>query len=194
VSTIEDALAALRAGYPVVIPTDTVYGIAALFDAPGAVAAVFAAKGRPSDRPLPVLGDGLAALQRVAIFDGRAEALAGRFWPGPLTIVLPRAAGFDVDLGGDATGSVAVRVPAHDGALELLRRGGPLAVTSANRSDKSPALTLDDARTALGNSVAVYLDGGRLSGRPSTIVSLLGELTMIRDGELPFADVQASMP
>jgi tRNA threonylcarbamoyl adenosine modification protein (Sua5/YciO/YrdC/YwlC family) len=194
VSTVEDALSALRGGHPVVIPTDTVYGIAALFDAPGAVAAVFAAKGRPSDRPLPVLGDGIAALRQVATFDARAEALAGRFWPGPLTIVLPRAAGFDVDLGGDATDSVAVRVPAHDGAQELLRRGGPLAVTSANRSDESPALTVDDARTALGDSVAVYVDGGRLSGRPSTIVSLLGELKMIRDGEVPFADVQASMP
>ncbi|MDP9234070.1 MAG: L-threonylcarbamoyladenylate synthase [Actinomycetota bacterium] len=193
-SRIDDALEALRAGRPIVMPTDTVYGIAALFDAPGAVAAVFAAKNRPFDRPLPVLGDGVAALRKVATFDARAEALAERFWPGPLTVVLPRAAGFDVDLGGDATDSVAVRVPRHDIALELLRRSGPLAVSSANRSDEAPALTLDGARDALGGTVACYVDGGRLSGRPSTIVSLMGELSPIRDGEVAFADVQSSMP
>jgi L-threonylcarbamoyladenylate synthase len=194
VSAIEDALEALRAGRPIVMPTDTVYGIAARFDAPSAVAAVFAAKARPFDRPLPVLGDGVAALRNVATFDARAEALADRFWPGPLTVVLPRAAGFDVDLGGDATDSVAVRVPRHDIALELLRRAGPLAVSSANRSDEAPALSLDEARAALGGTVALYVDGGRLTGRPSTIVSLVSELRSIRDGEIAFTDVQTSMP
>lgn len=193
-STIEDAAAALRAGRPIVMPTDTVYGIAGLFRAPGAVAAVFAAKGRPTDRPLPVLGAATDALGDIVLFDLRAEALAARFWPGPLTMVLPRAPGFEVDLGGAARDSVAVRVPRNDIALDLLSMVGPLAVSSANRSDEPAALTLEEARAALGETVDVYVDGGELSGRPSTIVSLVGELSLIREGELAFADVQREMP
>jgi L-threonylcarbamoyladenylate synthase len=193
VSTLEEAVVALQGGHPIVMPTDTVYGVAGSYRAPGAVAAVFTAKGRPTDRPLPVLGADLAALSEVALFDAAAEVLASRFWPGPLTLVLPRARGFDVDLGGGARDSVAVRVPRHDTALELLHRTGPLAVSSANRSDEAAALTLEEAQAALGAAVDVYLDGGRLNGRPSTIVSLLGEPTLIREGELAFADVQKLM-
>jgi L-threonylcarbamoyladenylate synthase len=135
----------------------------------------------------------MTALQEVAVFDAEALDLAERFWPGPLTLVLPRAAGFDVDLGGRTKDSVAVRVPRHDVALELLRRTGPLAVTSANRSGEAPALTVDEAQAALGETVDVFVEGGRLSGRPSTIVSLLDEVTLIREGELPFVDVQSVM-
>ncbi|MEA2486121.1 MAG: L-threonylcarbamoyladenylate synthase [Actinomycetota bacterium] len=192
-STIEEAVAALQAGDPIVMPTDTVYGVAGSFRAPGGVAAVFTAKGRPTDRPLPVLGGDIAALRDVAVFHTAAEALAARFWPGPLTLVLARAPGFDVDLGGGAKDSVAVRIPRHDTALELLHRTGPLAVSSANRSDEAPALTVQEAQTALGAVVDVYVDGGRLTGRPSTIVSLLGEVTLIREGELAFVDVQRVM-
>jgi L-threonylcarbamoyladenylate synthase len=191
VSTIEEAVDALTKGRPVVMPTDTVYGIAAPLYVPGGVAALFAAKERPSDRPLPVLGDGVAALREIATFDARAQKLVDRFWPGPLTIVLPRAGGFDVDLGGSTADSVAVRVPRHEVALEVLRQAGPLAVSSANRSNEAPALTVDDARTALGRSVDVFVDGGRLDGRPSTIVSLLGELRSIREGEISLAEVQS---
>jgi tRNA threonylcarbamoyl adenosine modification protein (Sua5/YciO/YrdC/YwlC family) len=175
------------------MPTDTVYGVAGSFTAPGAVAAVFTAKGRPTDRPLPVLGGDMAAFGDVALFDARAQALAARFWPGPLTLVLPRAAGFDVDLGGAAKDSVAVRVPRHDTALALLHRTGPLAVSSANRSDEAAALTVEEAQAALGETVAVFVDGGRLTGRPSTIVSLVAELRLIREGELSLADVQRAM-
>jgi L-threonylcarbamoyladenylate synthase len=192
-STIEEAVDALRGGLAIVMPTDTVYGIAALVDLPDAIAAVFAAKGRPSERPLPVLGEDVASLREVVAFDEPALALAERFWPGPLTLVLPRAPGFKVDLGGAATDSVAVRIPAQDIALELLRRVGPLAVSSANRSDEAAALTLEEARAALGGSVNTFIDGGRLHGRPSTIVSLLGELRSIREGEVTFAEIQSAM-
>lgn len=191
--TLREAVEALDEGRLVVLPTDTVYGIAARFDAPGGVRAVFEAKGRSVDKPLPVLGSDLEALRRVASFDVRAEALAARFWPGPLTLVLPRAPDFEVDLGGSATDSVAVRVPRNDVAVELLRQAGPLAVSSANRSDQSPAVTVEEARTALGESVAVFIDGGVMGGRPSTIVSLLDDLRMIREGEVAFVDIQASM-
>jgi L-threonylcarbamoyladenylate synthase len=192
-STLEEAVVALRAGHPIVLPTDTVYGVAASFSAPGAVAAVFTAKGRPTDRPLPVLGADMDALRDVAVFDAYAEALATRFWPGPLTLVLARAPGFDVDLGGGARDSVAVRVPRHGTALELLHQTGPLAVSSANRSDEAAALTVQEAQAALSARVEVFLDGGRLTGRPSTIVSLMGEVTLIREGELAFAEVQRAM-
>jgi L-threonylcarbamoyladenylate synthase len=191
-SSVDAALRALEGGELVVIPTDTVYGLAARVDAPEAVAALFAAKGRPSVKPLPVLGDGIEALRRVVTFDARAEALTGHFWPGALTIVLPRAPGFEADLGSGGEHTVAVRVPANEIALELLRRLGPLAVSSANRSDQEAAVTVEQAKNALGEAVSVFLNGGRLSGRPSTIVSLIGgELGLIREGEVPLADVQA---
>ena len=193
-TSIEAAVAELKAGGLAVVPTDTVYGVAALVHAPGAIAALFAANGRPNSKALPVLADGIGALADVVMFDPRAQALAERFWPGPLTIVLPRAPVFDVDLGGDGGGSVAVRVPANDIALDVLTRLGPLAVSSANRSGEPSVVTLEDARAALGHSVKAFVDGGRVTGRPSTIVSLVGDLVSIREGDIPFAEVQRVIP
>ena len=187
-SSIEEAVVALQSGQLVVMPTDTVYGVAARLE-PGAVEAVFEAKGRPPDRPLPVLAADIEGLRGVASFDRRAQALAGRFWPGPLTMVLPRAQGFTVDLGRGGKDSVAVRIPKQPLAVELLRRTGPLAVTSANHSDEPPALTIAQARSALGGAVSVYLDGGELNARPSTVVSLLDGLQELRAGDLPFEDI-----
>lgn len=183
----------LDAGNLVVIPTDTVYGIAARPDDPAAIAAVFAAKGRPSDKPLPILAATLSDLDRVALL-GDVARRAARHWPGPLTLVVPRAPGFDPDLGG-APGewaqsrqshAVAVRVPACELALELLRRTGPLAVTSANLSGDRPATTVAEARAALGGKVRAYLDGGVCAGRPSTVVSLVDEIELLRAGPIPF--------
>jgi L-threonylcarbamoyladenylate synthase len=193
VSTIEAAADALAKGGLVVVPTDTVYGVAAALDDPGAIAALFTAKGRPSDKPLPVLGEGVAALETVVTFDPRARAVAERFWPGAVTLVLPRAAHFDVDLGRGGESSVAVRVPRNDIILELVRRSGPLAVSSANRSDEQAAVTVQQARKALGEMVQVFLDGGRLLGRPSTIVSMIDQPTLIRAGEVSFAEIQTVM-
>lgn len=166
------------------VPTDTVYGLACLPELPAAVATIFELKGRPDDKPLPVLARDARALEPIAEFDTQAAALAQRFWPGPLTLVLRRAAGFDHDLGGNDTATVAVRVPENEVALALLEAAGPLAVTSANLSGASPATTADEARAIFGDRVPVYLDGGPSRGLPSTVVSLVGGPRVLREGAL----------
>jgi tRNA threonylcarbamoyl adenosine modification protein (Sua5/YciO/YrdC/YwlC family) len=191
VSTLETALAELDAGRAVVIPTDTVYGLAVSLRAAGAVARLFDIKGRPRSKAIPVLGHDAAALEAVASFDERART-AARLWPGPLTIVLRRAPGFEVDLGG--TGStVAVRVPAHPIAEELLRLSGPLAVTSANISGEPPLTTAAAAEEVFGRTVTV-LDGGACEGAPSTVVDLTGAAPrVLREGALGAAQLQELM-
>lgn len=181
-TSLDEALDALAAGEPIVLPTDTVYGVGALPDHPQAVAAIFEAKGRPEDKALPVLGADLEALQEVALFGDDALLLARRLWPGPLTLVLPRAPGFAHDLGGTTSSTIAVRVPASRLTLDLLSRSGPLAVTSANRSGEPPAATVEEARKALGHRIRLYLDGGAVGGAPSTVVSLVGEPAILREG------------
>jgi L-threonylcarbamoyladenylate synthase len=179
--TPEDAARRLVAGEVVVIPTDTVYGLAARPDLPLAVSAIFALKGRPGDKPLPILGGSVSQLESVAVFDGGARLLAETFWPGGLTIVLPRAPGFDHDLGG--TGStVAVRVPDSELALRVLGMTGPLAVTSANVSGRPPAATGEEARAYFED--VPLLEGGTAGGRASTTISLIGGLTVLREGEV----------
>ena len=184
-STLEDAASALAGGELVVIPTDTVYGLAAGLGHPAAIAAIFTAKGRPPEKPIPVLGASVDQLSEIAEFDDRARKLATRFWPGPLTLIVPRAEGFTTDLGGDETRTVGVRIPKEPRVLELLHMTGPLAVTSANRSGEAEATTLTEARAALGDSVAAYVDGGRCVGTPSTIVFLAGERRLLREGPIP---------
>ncbi len=179
---IELAVESLRRGGVVVLPTDTVYGIGALPDRPDAVAKIFAAKGRPEDKALPVLGASLEDLAPVAILDAGALALAERYWPGPLTLVLSRTETFTADLGGSDDRTIAVRIPENDVALALLRAAGPLAVTSANRSGEDPAGDVETARRAFGDAVDVYLDGGPSDGRASTVASLLDGLTILRAG------------
>lgn len=183
-STIEEVAAAVQAGQLVVIPTDTVYGLAASLDA-AAVRAIFAAKGRPEHKPLPVLGTSIDHLSDVAVFGDHAHRLASRFWPGPLTLILERSAGFDVDLGGGETRTVGVRVPKEPRTLQLLAATGPLVVTSANRSGEKEATTVAEAESTFGAEVAAYLDGGRCVGVPSTIVYLAGERRLLRDGPIP---------
>ena len=186
-SRVEDVAGHLRAGHLAVIPTDTVYGLAAHLDHPAAIQEIFVAKGRPPEKPIPVLGADLEQLASIAQFDERAKKLATRFWPGPLTIILPRVEGFDIDLGGDERRTVGVRVPKEPRTLELLRHTGPLAVTSANRSGEKEATTIEDARDALGDAAIAYLDGGRCVGTPSTIVFLVGERRLLREGPIPSA-------
>lgn len=182
--TVAEVAAAIRAGGVAIVPTDTVYGLAA---APDAAAEIFELKKRPASKALPVLGTGPAQLRAVAQLDEVALALAEKAWPGPLTLVVPRAGGFTADLGGSDTSTIAVRVPAHPLALELLALSGPLAVTSANRSGDPPATTAHAARALFPD--AVLLDGGTCDGSPSTVVSITGEAQVLREGELPGADV-----
>lgn len=188
---VERAVSALAAGELAIVPTDTVYGVAARVDRRDAIAAVFALKGRPADKPLPVLAASAAALEGVVAFDDAARRLAAAFWPGPLTLVLPRAPGFDVDLGGAAP-DVGVRVPARAVTLALLERTGPLAVTSANRSGEAPARTAAAARVALPG-VTVVLDDGELAGTPSTVAAIAGGVTVLREGPLSAERLRAAL-
>jgi L-threonylcarbamoyladenylate synthase len=183
-SKLDEAVAALETGSIVVVPTDTVYGIAGSPRMSRAIEAIYRAKGRLEDKPLPVLGASAVDLAAVVEFDERAQDLARRFWPGPLTLVLPRAQGFDADLGGTGAVGVGVRIPAFDLALALLERTGPLAVTSANKSGEPPATTAEEARRAVGDSVEVVMDGGKRDGVPSTVLSLVDEPTILRSGAL----------
>jgi L-threonylcarbamoyladenylate synthase len=184
-SELDAALEALDAGELVVIPTDTVYGIAAAL-MPDAIAKVFEVKGRPRDKPLPVLGASSLQLGRVATLDDRARQLADAYWPGPLTLVLPRASGFEIDLGRAGDASVAIRVPDHALAHLVLERSGPVAVTSANLSGEAPATTVEEAREWLGDRVGAYLDGGRCEGaEPSTVLSLTDGPELMRAGPIP---------
>lgn len=184
---IDRTLEILRRGGIVVVPTDTVYGIAAALDKPDALVRVFASKGRPDDRTLPVLLNTAAAIHLVAPNPSdRVEGLMSRFWPGPLTIVLQANAGLH-DRVVARDGTVGVRVPDHNLIREIIRRcGGALAVTSANRSGNSAALDAISAALEVGRGVDAILDGGPVSvGIASTIVRVRGDaLEILRAGAI----------
>jgi L-threonylcarbamoyladenylate synthase len=187
----EDGLAAagraIQRGRLIIIPTDTVYGIAADAFNADAVAALLAAKGRGRQMPPPVLVSAKATLQALATdVPDWAQALVDELWPGPLTLVLHQQASLQWDL-GDTRGTVAVRMPDHEVALDLLSRTGPLAVSSANRTGLPAALDADDAEKMLGERVRIILDGGRAPGPvPSTIVDCTsGEGRLLRQGVVP---------
>jgi len=167
---VASAVAALRAGRPVVLPTETVYGVAALPGDPGAVEELFERKGRPGERLVAVLVADLAAARRIAVVDATFEALAASFWPGPLTIVAQRLPEADLHL-GDRSSTVGVRCPDHDLVRAILAEVGPMATTSANRSGQPTPMTAVEAADALGGDLLV-LDGGRCEGSPSTVVDL----------------------
>jgi L-threonylcarbamoyladenylate synthase len=191
-ASLERLVAVLRSGAPILVPTDTVYGIAADPAVPGSVAKVFALKGRPEHSPLPVLGADLRALERVARFDDRSLALASAFWPGPLTMVLRRAESFTFDLGGDASDTVAVRVPRSQPLRELLTLTGPLAVTSANPSGEVPAGSAEEASAMFGE--LLILRGEDAAGEASTVVSLIGAPEILRAGAVSLADIEDRLP
>lgn len=181
---IDEAVNAISRGSLVVLPTDTVYGIAAdAFDS-AAVAALLAAKGRGRQMPPPVLIGDVATLDGLATdVPDVARDLAEEFWPGGFTIILPAQPSLQWDL-GETHGTVALRMPDHPVALALLRRTGPLAVSSANRSGHPAAIDVQEAQEQLGDSVAVYLDGGAApGGTASTIVDATGdEIRVVRSG------------
>jgi L-threonylcarbamoyladenylate synthase len=191
VTEIGEALRELRAGRPIVLPTETVYGIGVIPTRPG-IDLLFALKGRATSKAIPVLGRDLEALARAVAFDRVAARVAERFWPGPLTMVLPRVANFDVYLGDQGTG-IAVRVPDDPVAAVVLGQAGLLAVTSANRSGEAPARTVAEAEAAFGAGVSAYLDGGPRAGRPSTVVSFIGPPRILREGPVAAGDVLSSI-
>lgn len=178
----------LASGGLAVVPTDTVYGLAASLRA-GPIQRVFELKGRSRGKGLPVLGAARADLEAVVRLDSRAQRLAEAFWPGPLTIVCKRTGGFEIDLGGEEKDTAAVRVPDSDSLLELLRLTGPLAVTSANASGAAPATTAARARDVFGEAVGAYLDGGLCDGVPSTVISIVDDPVVLREGALRGQDL-----
>ena len=188
------AITALAQGQVVVVPTDTVYGLAARPDRPEAVANVFELKGRERQKALPVLGADLDSLRDIVEFDERALTLANEFWPGPLMLVLSRRSGWEHDLGAGVNDSVAVRVPDSAETQRLLSSAGPLAVTSANRSGRRPAANVEEARALFEEEVAVFIDGGSSGGGvASTVVSLVGELSILRSGPIDADDLRQTL-
>ena len=180
---------ALGRGDLVVLPTDTVYGVAADAFNPSAVQKLLDAKGRGRTSPPPVLVPSIETLDALAEHvTPEMRSLAEAFWPGGLTIVVPARTTLAWDL-GDTNGTAALRMPDHAIPLELLRESGPLAVSSANLTGKPAALTATEARDALGDRIAVYLDSGESSGSRvgSTIVDATPTVTgkpvrVLRDG------------
>ncbi|WP_409185447.1 L-threonylcarbamoyladenylate synthase [Amycolatopsis sp. VS8301801F10] len=185
------AAAAVRSSRLVVLPTDTVYGIGAdAFDS-GAVQALLRAKNRGPDMPVGVLVGSWSTVDGLVLgVPPQARALIEAFWPGDLSIVLPHAPSLQWNL-GNSRGTVMLRMPLHPVALELLRDVGPMAVSSANVSGRSPASTVEDAKEQLGDAVSVYLDGGS-SGETvaSSIVDLTGDKPLVlREGTVTKAAI-----
>lgn len=195
----EEALSAtdraLGRGGIVVLPTDTVYGVTARPNVEGAPARLFAAKRRSRDLTLPVLVANLGDAERVAELTPPARRLADRYWPGAVTLVLPRTAeARSWDLGSE-TETVGVRIPAHEVALEVLRRAGPLAVTSANLSGEPTPRDCDGIVEMLGDEVDVYLCAGPSPiGVASTVVDVTtGEPRVLREGTVTTGDILAAV-
>jgi L-threonylcarbamoyladenylate synthase len=178
---------AVQRGRLVIMPTDTVYGIGADAFNADAVTALLAAKGRGRQMPPPVLVSAKTTLEALASgVPDWAHALVDRFWPGPLTLVLHQQTSLQWDL-GETRGTVAVRMPDHDVALELLARTGPMAVSSANRTGLQAARDADEAEKMLGERVRVILDAGPTPGPvASTIVDCTtDEGRVLRRGVIP---------
>lgn len=194
---IEAAQSAIAEGKCVVVPTDTVYGIAADAFSGDAVRSLLAAKQRGGDMPPPVLIAERSMLRALAADIPRdATALARNFWPGALTLILKAQKTLNLEL-GETGGTVAVRVPDHDELRQLLRRTGPLAVSSANISGSPAATTVAEARDMLGDTVAVYLDGGTSDGQVASTIIDFSKSTrgqVVRNGAIGFEELKLTAP
>lgn len=195
-TAVEAAVTSLQRGELVVLPTDTVYGVAADAFSPTAVQRLLSAKGRGRDMPVPVLVGAWRTLDGlVEDVPQTARDLVERFWPGPLTLVVRSAPSLAWDL-GETRGTVAVRMPLHPVTLAVLERTGPLAVSSANRSGQAPPTDAAQAEAQLGDSVAVYVEAGT-SGEAvaSTIVDLTGDTPrVLRAGALSAEELAGVLP
>lgn len=189
------AAQALRDGRLILLPTETVYGLAADAVNAEAVAAIFEAKGRPRFNPLIAHVEDAAAAEAIAMFDAAARRLAEAFWPGPLTIVAPvRAGGRVCDLARAGLDSVAVRVPGHAKARAVIAAfGGAVVAPSANRSGRPSPTTFADAVEETGLAVTAAIDGGPCAvGVESTVVSVLdGRVALLRPGAVTRDEIEA---
>jgi L-threonylcarbamoyladenylate synthase len=194
--SIDAAAAAIADGRVVGIPTETVYGLAVL-PTNGPLEALVAAKGRDPGKGIAVLIDGLEQLTGVVSLPREAARLAERFWPGPLTLVLPIRVGLalpDLLTGGRTT--LGVRVPDHVVPRTLARQLGPLAVSSANRTGQPEALTAAELVEAVGERIALTLDDGPVrGGRASSVVALTarGQIEVLREGAIDRASLEAAL-
>lgn len=185
------AVAAVKRGAVIGLPTDTVYGVGADPRRRESAARLFDLKRRPDSVALPVLVAEPEEAAQLASLSPLARRLMAAYWPGALTIVLPRLDGVELHLGGDGS-TVGLRCPAREITRALLRETGPLAVTSANLHGDEPATTAEALRDALGDTVKVILDGGRCDGAPSSVVLLADERPrVVREGAIS-ADELAS--
>jgi tRNA threonylcarbamoyl adenosine modification protein (Sua5/YciO/YrdC/YwlC family) len=190
---IDAAVRALAVADIIGIPTDTVYGLAADPFRAGATDRLFSVKRRPRTVEMPVLvADERQALSMAVAVPASARRLMERYWPGPLTLVLPRRPDLNADLGQDDA-TVGVRCPAHPVPLALCRVVGPLATTSANRHGQPPVATAAELVRAFGPTVELVLDAGPCTGAPSTVVDCTGEEPrLLRPGRLDWAELVAA--
>jgi len=192
-AAIAEAARVLAAGGLVAFPTETVYGLGADAGNGEAIARLYAVKGRPAFNPLIAHVASAAAARRLARFDGAAERLATAFWPGPLTLVLPKSADCPVaDLASAGLDSIAVRLPQHPVAQKLLNAfGGAVVAPSANRSGHVSPTTAAHVLADLGGRIDLIVDGGATPvGLESTIVACLGEPELLRPGGVPRAAIE----
>lgn len=193
---IKAAVEAVQRGDLVVLPTDTVYGLGADAFKSFAVDAVRSAKGRGREMPVPVLVGSRHTLDGLVYsLPKAAEDLVAAFWPGALTVIVLHAPSLQWDL-GDTDGTVAVRMPLHPVALEVLREIGPMAVSSANKTGMAPAVTAEEAREQLGYAVSVYLEAGvGPDSAASTIVDVSGDVPrVLRAGAIPVEKLRDVVP
>lgn len=193
---IAEAARILAAGGLVALPTETVYGLACDATEPRAVADLYAAKGRPSFNPLIAHVPDLEAARRVGVLTSAAEALAARFWPGPLTLVVPALEGATCDLARAGLASVAIRVPAHPAAQAVLKAAGrPIAAPSANRSGHVSPTTAAHVLADLNGRIDLILDAGPCTvGVESTILDCTGAVpVLLRPGGLPREAIEAAL-
>ena len=184
------ALDILRHGGLVAFPTDTVYGLGALAFNGKAVESIYLAKDRPVEKAIPVLIWDITDIEKIAEnISDRAHRLASRFWPGPLTVLVPKKPSLPESI--SATSTVAVRVPDHSVARDLLRAAGPMAVTSANISGQASPPTAEDVFAQLNGRIALIIDGGRTPGGvPSTLVDCSGdEIKILRAGPITLEEL-----
>ena len=192
--TIPRALAVLQAGGLVAFPTDTVYGVGALAFDGKAIESIYAAKDRPAEKAIPILISDVQELNKVGInIPEVAHKLASRFWPGPLTILVPKQSNLPEAV--SATSTVGVRVPDFEVARALLRAAGPMAVTSANISGGQSPVSAEEVYGQLAGRIPLIIDGGRTPGGvPSTLVDCTGaELKVLREGPISLEELYTAL-
>ena len=193
-NVIQEARAVLNKGGLVAFPTDTVYGVGTLvFDGP-AVESIYRAKDRPVEKAIPVLTGDAEDMEKVGMnIPEIAYRLAARFWPGPLTVLIPKKPTLPESV--SATATVGVRVPDHEVARTLLRAAGPMAVTSANISGQPSPSTAEEVLAQLGGRIDLIIDGGKTPGRvPSTVIDCTeNDLQILRAGPITLEEIRAKL-